>query len=182
MDIDIDDLLSEENRVPIVGNGAEGSLDYILGVDEDEELPEQVEIPFWAVECLRQLKVITPKVPKMFDQRMQGRMKAQAWSINLREHFYFYEYALKLSTADRAHGAGGNGLGQETFRTVLRKALASRYSEIMRESLSSRGQDISEFCDGSYSSFVNVRSKHSKHSNCAMSLQSHIYLTDLIAG
>ena len=149
MDLDIDDLLSEEQRVPINPTPNAGRLEFILGLRHDEELPEEVELPFWLARTLQEKRVAIPGVPKKFGPRMRSRLKAHAWAVNVREHgFYFYECALKLSFLDRAYGAGGNGMGQEEFRQVLRRGLATRYGEIMRESLSSRGQDTSAFRDG----------------------------------
>lgn len=149
MDLDIDDLLSEENRIPVEVPGSHRALEYILGLGEDEELGEDVEIPFWLSFQLQKLNVVVPAMPKQYNHRMQGRLKAQAWSVNLRDqNFYFYECALKLSRMAKSTGLGGGNVGSTEFRIVLRKALASRYAEIMRESLNSRGRDVSEFCDG----------------------------------
>ena len=149
MDLDIDDLLSEENRVPVKAVSSLRELEYILALNDDEELPEDVEVPYWLCVHLQKQNIAVPVMPKQYGLQMQGRLKAAAWSINLREqNFYFYECALKISRLAKATGTGGGNVGTQAFRAVLRKGMASRYSEIMRESLNSRGSDISEFCDG----------------------------------
>jgi len=151
MDLDIDDLLSEENRVPIKVIGSPAALAFVLGIEDEEDLPEENEVPYWILNCLRDAKVAHPDTPKQFGQKMQGRLKAQAWSVTLRElNYYYYECALKLSRMAYTTRTGGGNIGTTTFRRVLRKALASRYAEIMRQSLNSRGEDTSDFCDGRF--------------------------------
>ena len=149
MDFDVDDLLCEDSRVPVTIAQDVRSLEYILGLGEDEELPEDVELPFWLAKSLQHLSVAEPTLPKQYGPRMQGRLKAQAWSVRLREHsLYYYELGLKLSRLALSTGASIGDCGVPEFRAVLRKALAARTGEVIREALNSRGDDVSEFLDG----------------------------------
>ncbi len=173
MDLDIDDLLSEDFRVPLASQPTNGSLEYILGLGDDEELPEEVEVPLWICDTLRRGTDIKPGEPVQLNARMQGRLKAQAWSVKLREeNFYYYECALKLAHMHRTSNLNPTGLGGKQFLTVLRKALAARYHYILPAALNSRGQDMSAFLDGELLGWsINALLTSEPHSpTCALAL------------
>jgi GINS complex subunit 3 len=128
--LDIDQILSEEERIPstflMAGPGL-GHLDISI---DSEDLPSQtrIELPLWLALELRKKHFVTLELPKHFERRMRDEILAGAESINLKEFsYYFFEVGSNLAIET----------GNEDLKTTLQIAFAGeRFRSLMMYSLS----------------------------------------------
>ena len=92
--LDIDQILSEEERIPstflLEGPGL-GHLDISI---DSEDLPEQtrIELPLWLALTFGKKSMVNLELPKHFERKMRDEILAGAENINLREFSqYFFE-------------------------------------------------------------------------------------------
>mmetsp|Transcript_1441 Transcript_1441/g.2346 ORF Transcript_1441/g.2346 Transcript_1441/m.2346 type:complete len:199 (-) Transcript_1441:1726-2322(-) len=137
--LDIDAILSEEERIPstflIEGPGL-GHLDISI---DSEDLPEstRIELPLWLALGFSRKGMVSIELPKHFERKMRDEILAGAENINLREFsFYFFEVGSNLAIET----------GNEDLRGSLQIAFAGeRFRSLMMHSLSSWNDDLTEF-------------------------------------
>ncbi|KAF2300838.1 hypothetical protein GH714_017726 [Hevea brasiliensis] len=96
---DIDDILAEEEFVPVVFRNA------VNGVKIDEstergyvEQGSKAELPFWLARELHLRHAVSMSVPACFNQKTRLEMQADAACVDLRSRCpYFYEFGCKLA-------------------------------------------------------------------------------------
>lgn len=137
--LDIDLILSEEERIPCVFNlDAEGlgSLDASV---ESEDLPSgsRVELPLWLAESLFKKSMVKTELPKHYGQKMRDEILAGALNIDLKSFsYYFFEVGIKLSKESN----------NKDLRRILAIAFSSdRFRSLMVHSLSSWNDDVTTF-------------------------------------
>ena len=91
--LDIDQILSEGERVPckfLVGAEELGHLDI---TNDDENLPEdtKVELPLWLAGTFAEKNMVEIELPKHFGKKMHDAILAGAAPISLKDfsHYYF---------------------------------------------------------------------------------------------
>ncbi|KAJ1437630.1 hypothetical protein B484DRAFT_445063 [Ochromonadaceae sp. CCMP2298] len=137
--LDIDTILSEEERIPatfIVEAPGLGHLDNSI---DSEDLPEQsrIEMPLWLAMAFAKRGMVTLELPKHFEKKMREEILAGAQNIDLREFsFYFFEVGSTLAVE----------MKNEDLRQSLQIAFAGeRFRSLMTNSLSSWNDDLTEF-------------------------------------
>ena len=90
--LDIDSILSEEERLPCNFLIDAAFLGFLNPNDSEdsETLVEnsRIELPLWLAVFLSEKKVVKVDIPKHFGSRMRDEIRAGAASINLREFSY----------------------------------------------------------------------------------------------
>ena len=128
--LDIDQILSEEERIPTVflldGAGL-GHLDISI---ESEDLPEntRIELPLWLALAFGNKNMVNLELPKHFERKMRDEILAGAENINLKEFsHYFFEVGSNLAIVTK----------NEDLKTTLQIAFAGeRFRSLMMHSLS----------------------------------------------
>lgn len=127
--LDIDTLLSEEERVPCVFRIEVPGLGFLDPSNDETYLPEgaRVELPLWMAETLLSKRMVIMELPKHFDKKMRDNIAAGALNLNLREYSnYFYEVGMKIA----------NNLHDPDLKDTLRIAFTgNRYREVMANAL-----------------------------------------------
>jgi GINS complex subunit 3 len=103
--LDIDTLLCEEERVPCIFQSDAKNLAFLdSSLDQETDLPQhaKIELPLWLAAALSDRNMVRIEIPKQFGPKMRDELMADAISVNLREHsYYFFEVGLKLSRITR---------------------------------------------------------------------------------
>ncbi|KAL6280644.1 hypothetical protein ACE6H2_017525 [Prunus campanulata] len=96
---DIDDILVEEQRVPVVFQQAVNGVDIDPSAETHCVEPgSKVELPYWLAHELHLRKVAKMKVPACFNQRTKLELGADGASVDLRSRcLYFYEFGCKIA-------------------------------------------------------------------------------------
>ena len=98
--LDIDLILSEDERIPCKFLVDAADLGYLDAANEEEDLPtdSRVELPLWLARRFSELKVVELELPKHYGSKMRDAIMAGAAPINLKDfsHYYF-EVGLQLS-------------------------------------------------------------------------------------
>lgn len=144
--LDIDLLLSEEERVPVIfklpAKGL-GHLDpFLEDHDEGLQIGSKAEVPLWLAKEFEKKNIGTEfekknialmETPKHFGNKMREEIKAGSSSINLRDYSnYFYEVGLQLSFAKYKQ----NSVDSKDLQYVLRKAFCGeKFKKLMVNSL-----------------------------------------------
>jgi GINS complex subunit 3 len=136
--LDIDQILSEEERIPclfLYDAAGMGHLDSAMQQNVNNTLPEQsrVDLPFWLGQELLRFNSVQIELPKFYGNKMRDEMRAGAVAINLREFsFFFFEVGIRLAIV----------LKDRDLLQHLRQAfLGERYRKIMVRALSQGSQD-----------------------------------------
>ncbi|XP_058007942.1 DNA replication complex GINS protein PSF3 isoform X2 [Hevea brasiliensis] len=119
---DIDDILAEEEFVPVVFHNA------VNGVKIDEstergyvEQGSKAELPFWLARELHLRHAVSMRVPACFNQKTRLEMQADAACVDLRSRCpYFYEFGCKLAP-----------LCDKTIGLLLSYSFRIRYKEVL---------------------------------------------------
>ncbi|XP_021823589.1 DNA replication complex GINS protein PSF3-like [Prunus avium] len=96
---DIDDILVEEQRVPVVFQQAVNGVDIDPSAETHCVEPgSKVELPYWLAHELHLRKVAKMKVPACFNQRTKLELGADGASVDLRSRcLHFYEFGCKIA-------------------------------------------------------------------------------------
>lgn len=128
--LDIDEILSEEERLPCVFLHDAASLGNLDPTADSADLLAQtkVELPLWMATVLTTKNMTEIELPKHYGGRIREELMAGATAVNLREYsYYYFEFGLKLSKLTR----------DSDLRTTLKLAFAGdRYKSLMARALS----------------------------------------------
>ncbi|KAJ4822900.1 hypothetical protein Tsubulata_035440 [Turnera subulata] len=121
---DIDDILVEEEFVPVLFNKA------VNGVRIDEstekgfvEEGSKSELPFWLARELHLRKAVTISSPSCFNHATRVEIQADAGCVDLRSRCqYFYEFGCKLAP-----------LCDKTIGLLISHAFRIRYKEVLHK-------------------------------------------------
>lgn len=128
--LDIDQILSEEERIPatflLEGPGL-GHLDASI---DSTDLPEnsRIELPLWLALSFGRKNMVNLELPKHFERKMRDEILAGAENINLKEFsHYFFEVGSNLAIETK----------NEDLKTTLQIAFAGeRFRSLMMHALS----------------------------------------------
>lgn len=99
--LDIDLILSEDERIPCKFTVDVSDLGHLDSANEDDDLPEgsRVELPLWLAKFFAATNVVELELPKHYGSKMRDAIMAGAAPINLKDfsHYYF-DVGLQLST------------------------------------------------------------------------------------
>lgn len=98
--LDIDTILSEEERIPCTFRLDAIGLGHLDASVEGEDLPAQtrIELPLWLASVLSKKQMTDLHLPKHFERKMRDEILAGAEHINFREFsYYFYEVGCHLA-------------------------------------------------------------------------------------
>lgn len=128
--LDIDLILSEDERIPCKFLVDAKDLGHLDATNEDEDLPDgaRVELPLWLAKSFSKNKMVELELPKHYGSKMRDAIMAGAAPINLKDfsHYYF-DVGLELSRTlqdldlQRALRAAFSG---DRFRNLLLFTLA----------------------------------------------------------
>lgn len=100
---DIDDILSEETRVPTRFLVNASQLGHFVPGNEVQRitnLPKgtKLELPLWLSKVLEEKSMVQVDIPSCYGSRSRSRLRADPWSINIRDKCpYFYRVGRMLS-------------------------------------------------------------------------------------
>lgn len=147
--LNIDELLSEEERIPVKFLVEGQSIGHLDANNESNDLPAQsrVEIPLWLSLGFLKKDMVKFELPKHFQKKMRDEIIAGAANINLKEFsFYFFEVGLKMAES----------MEDPDLRKHLLKAFAGdRFRDLMVHSLSSWNDEVSDYAQN----LTNLESK-----------------------
>ena len=127
--LDIDEILSEEERIPCIFNIDASNLGYLDSTNNLPDLPahSKVELPLWLASTLSDKNMIEIELPKHYGSRIREDIMAGATAVPLREYsFYYFEVGWKLSRLMR----------DADLRKTLRTAFTGeRYKALMARAL-----------------------------------------------
>eukprot|EP00753_Platysulcus_tardus_P000194 PLAT10118.1.p1 GENE.PLAT10118.1~~PLAT10118.1.p1 ORF type:complete len:207 (-),score=24.14 PLAT10118.1:82-654(-) len=137
---DIDAILSEEERVPVVFNVAGSGLGYLDPASIEDNLAQgsRVELPLWLAEALLRRNMVVITLPRAFAERSRAAILADPENAPLRERSaHFFRLGSRLAAA----------LHDGELRRCLVRTLAQRCKRIMDQSQNSKPEDTSSFLD-----------------------------------
>eukprot|EP01038_Epipyxis_sp_PR26KG_P006805 gene6805-9320_t len=153
--LDIDEILSEEERIPCIvleeGQGLgyldsnnnstiktkRGITDGNHHIDPDLHESTRIELPLWLSVQMSKKRMIQMELPKHFDRKMRDEIITNNININLKEYsYYFFEVGLQIALETN----------DNNLKEILRKAISNnRFRSLMFNSLSSWNDDVTEF-------------------------------------
>lgn len=103
---------------------------------------QQLELPLWMAERLREARYISVSLPRNFSAKVRESLLAAPQSVRLRERSpHFYEVGLRLAALADTDEA-------KTLPASIQATLATRVSMILTRALHSEGIDTSRFTEG----------------------------------
>lgn len=139
--LDIDTVLSEEERIPCVFQMNVPGLGFLDPSNDQSYLPAgaRVELPLWMARVLKQKNMIVMELPKHFNKKMRDNIAAGALNLNLREYSnYFFEVGMGVAQS----------LGDVDLRRKLCSAFSSdRYQAVLANALTSTEHDTGELAN-----------------------------------
>ena len=141
---DIDAILAEEERTPVVFNVDGLNLGYLDHETTDEDITEgtKLELPFWMAESLSARKYTSVDTPKCYGHGFRSALRADPSPsvVDLRQRSpYYFQLGVKLGrfvTDDDEQGF---------LYDSLVHAFTGRYHDILDKSQNSRDEDTSGF-------------------------------------
>lgn len=128
--LDLDSVLSEEERIPSVFEYEASGLGFLDATGEHADLNEgaRVELPLYMAKYLTEKGFTKMELPKHYNRKMRDNILAGAASINLKDFSqYYFEVGMKISET----------IGDEDLHNTLRLAFCGdRYRALMSNSLS----------------------------------------------
>ncbi|CDP14627.1 unnamed protein product [Coffea canephora] len=123
---DIDDVLAEEEILPVVFQQAADCFGLLDSSDDTNEVEAgaKAELPFWLARDLHVRGVVAVDVPPYFRKvsRTRKEIEADAAHVDLRGRCqYFYELGLKIAPL----------VGDKTIGPFLLVAFQTRYKEVL---------------------------------------------------
>jgi hypothetical protein len=131
--LDIDQILSEEERIPCVFRLDAKGLGFLDATVESDDIAAstRVELPMWLALSLSKKRTVSIELPKHFDKKMREEISAGASSINFRDYsFYYFDVGMQISKELNDKDLQKNlclAFCGEKFRALMVRAL-SRYA------------------------------------------------------
>lgn len=127
--LDIDEILSEEERIPCIFTIDASGLGYLDSTNNFTDLPahSKVELPLWLATTLTEKNMVDIELPKHYGSRIREDIMAGASAVPLREYsFYYFEVGWKISRL----------LRDTDLRKTLRIAFTGdRYKSLMARAM-----------------------------------------------
>lgn len=142
--LNIDEILAEDERVPCIFHVQAHRLGHLDPTSGTETVAEgqQLELPLWMAERLREARYISVSLPRNFSAKVRESLLAAPESVRLRERSpHFYEVGLRLAALADTDEA-------KTLPASIQATLATRVSMILTRALHSEGVDTSRFTEG----------------------------------
>ncbi|GMH15399.1 hypothetical protein Nepgr_017240 [Nepenthes gracilis] len=124
---DIDDILTEEELMPVVFQKAATGVGLLDPSSETNNIEQgaKVELPFWLAAELQRRQAAMMSIPPCFNQTTRKEIQADAGSVDLRSRCpYFYELGSKIALV----------VGDQTIGSFLLYAFMNRYKEVLSKS------------------------------------------------
>ncbi|GAV85605.1 Sld5 domain-containing protein [Cephalotus follicularis] len=120
---DIDDILIEEELVPVVFHKAVNGVKIDPSAEKDcVEQGAKVELPFWLAQELQLRQAASIGVPACYNQKTRLEIQADAACVDLKSRCrYFYEFGCKIAPL----------VGDRTLGFLLLSAFKIRYKDIL---------------------------------------------------
>jgi GINS complex subunit 3 len=128
--LDIDEILSEEERLPCIFSVDASGLGGLDPAIESHDLPahSKVDLPLWLAHTLTDKNMVEIELPRHYGSRIREDIMAGASAVPLREYsFYYFEVGWKLSKFTRDNDLKRN------LRTAF---TGDRYKALMGRALS----------------------------------------------
>ena len=127
--LDIDTLLSEEERLPCIFSTDCPTLGHLDKNNADEQvLPKgsKVELPLWLAEFLANKGMVEIEIPKHYGPKMRDQLNSSS-NINLREYStYYFDVGLRLSQLTK---------DTDLLRTLRTTFCGDRYRQLLAKCL-----------------------------------------------
>eukprot|EP00741_Cyanophora_paradoxa_P021636 tig00000241_g20883.t1 len=138
---DVDAILSEEERFPVVTSNEGRNLGHLDTADpySRKHLPvgAKLELPLWLGLAMATKNHISFATPKSFSQRTCEDVEADPTVINLQEKSpFWYENGMKLVKHQK---------DKANLVSVMQTAFRERYKLIFDRAYSSQNRDVSSF-------------------------------------
>uniref|UniRef100_A0A7C8ZEM5 Uncharacterized protein n=1 Tax=Opuntia streptacantha TaxID=393608 RepID=A0A7C8ZEM5_OPUST len=121
---DIDDILAEEEFIPVVFQKAATGVGLLDPSSETNNVEQgaKIELPFWLAHELYARQALTMSNPPCFNQTTRKEIQADAASVDLRSRCqYFYELGCKIAPL----------VGDRTIGSFLLYSFTNRYKEVL---------------------------------------------------
>ncbi|KMT18591.1 hypothetical protein BVRB_2g027220 [Beta vulgaris subsp. vulgaris] len=121
---DIDDILAEEELIPVVFQKAATGVGLLDPSSETNNIEQgaKVELPFWLANELNTRQAVVMSIPSCFNQMTRKEIQADPGSVDLRNRCqYFYELGCKIAPT----------AGDRTIGSFLLYAFKNRYKEVL---------------------------------------------------
>lgn len=128
--LDIDEILSEEERVPCIFTYDAKNLGMLDSSNDSIDLPEdsKVELPLWLARGLHEKQMVNIELPKYYGTRIREEIMAGAAAVKLKDYsFYYYEVGLLLSRVTK---------DIDLKRTIRTAFSGDRYKDLMARAFS----------------------------------------------
>eukprot|EP00939_MAST-03C_sp_MAST-3C-sp1_P003198 g3198.t1 len=138
---DLDAILGEEQRVPTTFKVSAAQLGHFMPgneVQQIEDLPKdtRLELPLWLSKILLERNMVALDMPPFYGSRNRSRLKADEWSINIRDKSpYYFRVGRTLSKIKN----------DVELLDLMQKICASRHKEILDRSQNSLNEDMTNF-------------------------------------
>ncbi|KAL4591674.1 hypothetical protein LXL04_004644 [Taraxacum kok-saghyz] len=120
---DIDDILSEEELVPVVFLEAVNGVGLFESNEANRVEPRsKAELPFWLAQGMHMRQGVSVSIPPCFNKKTREEIGADGAHVDLRSRCsYFYELGCKM-----VHLVGDKSIG-----SLLLVAFQTRYKEVL---------------------------------------------------
>lgn len=141
---DINDILGEEERVPIVFDTPALDIGYLVeGTQGDDvEMGTKVELPYWLAEHLAAKKCASFETPLYYNLKFRNSIMADTENADLRNFCQVY-YHLGMRIAPWL--ADGNDRDERELADDLVGIMTKRFRSIMDHSQNSQNVDNTDF-------------------------------------
>lgn len=139
--LDIDAILADEERVPLVFNAGAWRLGHLDSASATEHVDAGtvIDLPLWIAVPLRRSDLAAVHLPKNFSSRMRHSLNADPDNVKLRDKSpYFYETGLKLAEVCQEEDV-------KDLPAAIKRTLATRMHRILIKSHNSLSADVSAY-------------------------------------
>jgi len=132
---DIDDILAEEERVPITFRNEGYNLGWLDPGSNEEHLKSEtkVDLPIWLGKILKNHAYVDLELPLHYKANYRSRLEADPIIVSLAK--YYYNVGLYVATTSN----------DRELLELLQRVFATRYRDILDKSQHWRNADFSEF-------------------------------------
>jgi len=132
---DIDDILAEEERIPLTFRNEGYNLGWLDAGSSDDHLKSEtaVELPIWLGNLLLKRAYVDLDLPINYKANYRSRLEADPIIVGLTK--YYYNVGLFLATTSN----------DKELLQLLQRVFATRYRDILDKSQHWRNADFSDF-------------------------------------